>query len=577
MIDADNPVVREFHRLYYDARGQTWENTFWFGTPVLKCPLDLWIYQEIIHETRPDLIIETGTMEGGSARFMAALLDWIGHGEIVSIDIEAKSWRPVHPRITYLTGSSTDPGIIDEIAARAAGKPAVMVILDSDHRAPHVLDELRLLSPFVTPGGYLIVEDTNVNGHPVVPDFGPGPLEALDQFLSESSDFTVDRGREKLLMTFNPRGFLKRQAEGPTGGRRRQLSAITPPRGERIADRARRAPGAAARQEPRRSPSNPSDGGAETDTAATIAWRDPHGGGGSVTLRPGSAPDVQVHVEKEAATGWLREGEPGEFRLALSVTAATPAAAPPNSAAELYLDLMKKCLTRIVFKESGPPILPGFGPFDPAAREEGRDWPADAESMAGRFRLDNVQMCVTDVLRNGVPGDLIETGVWRGGTTIFMRAILAAYGDRERRVWVADSFQGLPRPDVEHYPQDAGLDLWQYEQLAIPVEQVQANFARYDLLDDQVRFLKGWFRDTLPAAPIDQLAVLRLDGDLYESTMDALRALYPKLSVGGYAIIDDFGGIPACAAAVHDYRAEHGIEEPIVPIDWTGVYWRRER
>jgi O-methyltransferase len=158
-----------------------------------------------------------------------------------------------------------------------------------------------------------------------------------------------------------------------------------------------------------------------------------------------------------------------------------------------------------------------------------------------------------------------------------MRAILAAYGDRGRRVWAADSFHGLPKPDAARYPADAGDLHWTRIELAVSLDEVKRNFARYGLLDERVCFLEGWFKDTLPAAPIDRLAVLRLDGDLYESTLDALRALYPKLSIGGYAIVDDYGAVAACARAVEDYRREHGISEPIRDIDGIGVYWQRQR
>lgn len=210
-------------------------------------------------------------------------------------------------------------------------------------------------------------------------------------------------------------------------------------------------------------------------------------------------------------------------------------------------------------------------------REFGLDWPEHAETMAGLRRLDNVQECVEDVLARGVPGDFIETGVWRGGTSILMRAVLAAQGEALASVWVADSFSGLPRPNLADYPADAGLDYFSYDELAVGLESVRANFARYGMLDDRVRFLPGWFKDTLPDADIDRLALLRLDGDLYESTIDALRALYPKLSVGGYCIVDDYGALPACRRAVEDYRAAHGITESVQAIDWTGVYWRRAR
>jgi hypothetical protein len=197
--------------------------------------------------------------------------------------------------------------------------------------------------------------------------------------------------------------------------------------------------------------------------------------------------------------------------------------------------------------------------------------------MIGLRRLDNLQTCVEDVLRRGVPGDLIETGVWRGGATILMRAVLKAHGVTDRAVWVADSFEGLPPPDTTKYPQDAGIELHRFRYLAVSLEQVQANFAAYGLLDGQVRFLKGWFCDTLPACPVERLAVLRLDGDLYESTMDALVHLYPKLSVGGYLIVDDYGAVEACRRAVHDYRDRQGIRDEIQAIDGSGVYWRRAR
>jgi O-methyltransferase len=210
-----------------------------------------------------------------------------------------------------------------------------------------------------------------------------------------------------------------------------------------------------------------------------------------------------------------------------------------------------------------------------AARAEGRDWPVDAETMIGLARLQNLQDCVTNVLENSVAGDLIEAGVWQGGACIFMRAILKAYGDQERMVWMADSFEGLPKPDGRYAEDDADHH-WQYaDVLAVPLEKVRSNFERYGLLDSQVGFLKGWFRDTLPAAPIRQVAVLRLDADMYSSTMDALDALYPKLSPGGYAIVDDYGAIPGCRQAVDDYRRVHGIGEPLQRIDWTGVFWKR--
>jgi O-methyltransferase len=267
----------------------------------------------------------------------------------------------------------------------------------------------------------------------------------------------------------------------------------------------------------------------------------------------------------------------------------------------LYLDLLKKCLTHYLWQETMQPIDPvqlryrWLGTwfcrrlaarqiylsrrvrFDAEMRRNGCDWPQVADTMIGLKRLDNLQHCIESVLRDQVPGDLIETGVWRGGATIFMRAVLKAHEVVDRIVWVADSFEGLPVPDAEKYPQDSGDTHHTHDRLRISMEDVQANFAKYGLLDGGVRFLKGWFKDTLPTAPIDRLAVMRLDGDMYSSTMDALNNLYPKLSIGGYAIIDDYGYWEPCRQAVHDYREAHQITDPIHEVDWTGVYWRRTK
>jgi O-methyltransferase len=274
-------------------------------------------------------------------------------------------------------------------------------------------------------------------------------------------------------------------------------------------------------------------------------------------------------------------------------------------AQDLYLDLLKRTLTGAVSEEndsilggvrtSGSPLvrkrvadgvgrlLQRFGfelvykkPYDPELRATGRDWPARADSMIGLRRMDNIQHCVETVIREDVPGDLIETGVWRGGATIFMRGVLKAYGEASRNVWVADSFEGLPPPDPGRFPADAGDELYKKGGLAVGVEQVKHNFERYGLLDDQVKFLVGWFKHTLPEAPIDELAVLRLDGDLYESTWQSIEALYPKLSPGGFCIVDDYGDLVAqCQRAIHDYRDAHGITEEIIDIDGFGAYWRK--
>jgi O-methyltransferase len=274
-----------------------------------------------------------------------------------------------------------------------------------------------------------------------------------------------------------------------------------------------------------------------------------------------------------------------------------------RTAVDLYLDLLARTLTRALFEDSDwvvgirsdpaptshliqaahhlAPALSKVGlelvakrPYDSDKRENGRDWPARAETMVGLRRLVNARSCIESVLADGVPGDIIETGVWRGGMAIFMRGVLKAHGVTDRKVWLADSFQGLPRPDPARYPADRGLNLWRHNILRVGIEQVRHNFERYGLMDDQVGFIVGWFRDTLAEAPVKNLAVLRLDGDLYESTIQALEPLYPKLSVGGYCIIDDYN-IDACARAVTDYRQVHGIGEEILDIDGMGAYWRK--
>lgn len=261
---------------------------------------------------------------------------------------------------------------------------------------------------------------------------------------------------------------------------------------------------------------------------------------------------------------------------------------------QLYVDLLKKSLMCSLYEDLDGSIWnprPGLvskvvtalmpsdlrlvARSDRRKRDKGNDWPALAVTMIGAARLDNLQMCVETTIQDGVPGDYIETGVWRGGACILMRGILAAQGIRDRRVFVADSFRGLPPPDSSRYPTDAGADLHTYSCLAVSRDQVRANFERFGLLDEQVEFLAGWFKDTLPAAPIEKLAVARLDGDLYESTRDALVHLYPRLSPGGFLIVDDYHCFPYCRQAVDDYRATHGISEPIQAIDWAGVYWRR--
>ena len=208
---TEKRIVSEFHKLYYYAKEKTWKNnTFWLNVPVAKCPLDLWVYQEIISETKPDLIIETGTAYGGSALFLASICDLANHGRIVTIDVEAQAGRPEHPRIEYRSGSSTAAAVIAELQRLMKPDDRVMVILDSDHRAEHVRQELEVYSPLVSVGCYLIVEDTNINGHPVASIVGAGPMEAVEQFMTGRRNFVIDRQREKFFMTFNPKGYLRR-------------------------------------------------------------------------------------------------------------------------------------------------------------------------------------------------------------------------------------------------------------------------------------------------------------------------------------------------------------------------------
>ncbi len=240
--------------------------------------------------------------------------------------------------------------------------------------------------------------------------------------------------------------------------------------------------------------------------------------------------------------------------------------------AQRYLDLLELTLTGMIYGDEATD--PGSkGTYDPAIRVTGRDWPSRAHTMIGLARLRSLRSICERALEENIPGDLIETGVWRGGACILMRAILAAHGDATRRVFVADSFRGLPPPNPSEYPADAG-DLHQtYPQLAVSRPEVEENFRRYGLLDERVVFLEGWFKDTLPAAPIDRLAVLRLDGDMYESTIEALDALYDKVSPGGFVIIDDYLLKP-CAAAVDHFRAARGITAPLHNIDDAAVWWR---
>lgn len=265
-----------------------------------------------------------------------------------------------------------------------------------------------------------------------------------------------------------------------------------------------------------------------------------------------------------------------------------------------YLDLLKKVLTGHLYDEAAWLLLdPARKPksayervrqtilralkrkslylvkqraFDPKQFDEGLQWPLIGYTMVGLRRLDNLQDCIERVLEHDVAGDFVECGVWRGGAAMFAKAVLNLHGAADRTVWLADSFAGMPTPTAK----DIGdPDLSDSSFLAVSLDTVQANFRRFALLDERVKFIKGWFCDTLPTAPIERIAILRLDGDHYSSTMDALTALYDKVSVGGFVIIDDYHSFPTCSSAVHQFFADRKINPDLTPIDSHAVYWRK--
>jgi O-methyltransferase len=279
------------------------------------------------------------------------------------------------------------------------------------------------------------------------------------------------------------------------------------------------------------------------------------------------------------------------------ITISVPTEPQPVTAPELYLDLMKRVLTRTIIARERErhtihprglrsrwlhrinQLAAGLGlevvrvmPSGPEnyleSVHEAFNRVEDAETMLGIRQLDQMQRCIAEVLAGNVPGDLLEAGVWRGGMTIFMRAVLKAYGIKDRKVWVADSFAGLPEID-------AGKETfaWRRGDMAVSLDTVQTNFARYGLLDAQVQFLKGFFSETLPKAPVERLAVLRVDADLYSSTLDVLNTLYEKLSPGGFAIFDDYQNLPDCRRAIEEFRRAKGIRDKLIRIDQRAVYW----
>jgi O-methyltransferase len=247
---------------------------------------------------------------------------------------------------------------------------------------------------------------------------------------------------------------------------------------------------------------------------------------------------------------------------------------PVKSARDLYIDLLVRSVVDAIYGEPMPGPWRVGNKFDRGERRPHTLGPTTAHTMVGVDRLCNLRDLVQIVLDENIPGHFIETGVWRGGCCILMKGILAAYGISDRKVYVADSFAGVPPPKPELYPADRGSTLHTHTELAIPLEAVKANFGRYGLLDDNVIFVEGFFCDTLPSLQCDPLALIRLDGDLYESTYLGLEHLHPKVSPGGFVIIDDFGVAPECRQAVDDYRSRESIEAPIHQIDRSGVWWR---
>lgn len=246
---------------------------------------------------------------------------------------------------------------------------------------------------------------------------------------------------------------------------------------------------------------------------------------------------------------------------------------------DLYLDLLAKSLTGTLYEKEPDHDNPNIARFVAAFTMHYIRGPA--VTMLPRKRLQNIRRCVETVVQDGVPGDVIETGVWRGGGSIFMRGCLESYGASDRVSWVADSFEGLPEPDPsrtkEHEFYHGRILQKAYDKMAASLEEVQANFQAYGLMSEQIKFLKGWFNDTLPDAPVERLAVMRLDGDYYDSTMDALTALYDKLSPGGFTIIDDYGEDlwTDCRAAVEDFRTQRGITASIEMVDGHCGFWRK--
>jgi hypothetical protein len=248
----------------------------------------------------------------------------------------------------------------------------------------------------------------------------------------------------------------------------------------------------------------------------------------------------------------------------------------------LYLDLLKRVLTNVIYRD--PPVHRPVGPmlymhvadpsYDEVTRSLGEDWPTQAHTMSGLRRLDNLHRCADDVVSSRIPGDFVEAGVWRGGAVAFLQAFLRENDITDRTVWAADTFAGVPAPagTGDHDDEWTAIN----DILAVDAEQVRETLRRYALDDGRVRFLQGRFRDTLPAAPVERIALLHVDSGTYEGTKDTLTYLYPKLSPGGYAVIGDYVALGP-RRAVSEFRQANGIRPPLRTVDHLGVYWANEQ
>ncbi len=243
---------------------------------------------------------------------------------------------------------------------------------------------------------------------------------------------------------------------------------------------------------------------------------------------------------------------------------------------ERYLQLVQATLTGVIYEDV--PLkanTDGEAKYDSTIREYGWDWPSKAFTMVGSRRLLNFRHLIENAIAHDIPGDIVETGDWRGGACIMAGAVLKTYDQGARRVILCDSFKGLPEPDSVNFPADSESSYHTYSELTVSLDQVKENFRRFNLLDEQVVFIQGWFKDTLKSLPTDAIAVLRLDGDMYESTMEALQGLYDKVSLGGWIIIDDYEVVPECKEAVHHFFNERNIDPVLNIIDGVGRFFQK--